>query len=124
MDTFGPRLFEQNVQGRINRQTIRVTYPGDDAYRIWRPYGEPVTEAVSSTVTGSFVVAFEAAKNLMESYSTDLVFTEVPITQDRLDFVEEEFGYSSSYTGVKLLVIPTDQLMMVLPGERQHLEHG
>ena len=75
-----------------------MTYPGNDVYRLWRDS--------EGKIRGLFPDIASEAVSLIKNHivtstgtPADLDVIRVPISQNAESLVQEEFGYSSSYTG-------------------------
>ena len=93
VETFGPRRVLEKLTDINGGSPIRLSYPGNDAYRLYRkPDGE---------VTGSFVEIFTGVQELINTVNKEPVpFQDgVPVKESAKQFVLDEFNVDSSYTG-------------------------
>lgn len=93
VETFGPRRLLEELAEFNNGNPIRVSFPGNDAYRLYR--------TKDGEITGSFHEVFIGVQELINAVKQEPVpfQMDVPITDAAKEFVRHEFGLDSSYTG-------------------------
>jgi hypothetical protein len=104
VETFGPR----RLLGKLNdiNSRIRISYPGNDAYRLYRrPDGR---------VSGSFVEVFNGVQEYINTQNEEPVaLMHIPIMDSAVQFVKDEFNVESSYTGA--LEVPSSPKPLSAP---------
>ena len=97
LDTNAPIGFISELRS-LDQGTLRVTYPGNDVYRLWRD-GEGGIKGLFPDIANEAVSLMRHYMVTKEGTPIGLNVTRVPISENANTLVREEFGYSSSYTG-------------------------